>query len=158
MLTKKYKTFHGWIGVIGIIVIMMIGSHYKVLKPLFKYHTAVGAINPSVLLLIAVFIYLIFRVYNVSKLNTLFLTLHSYIVTFVGTEFLTFMLMVFVMTETDAPYYPIVFIITNLLIYAFSTYFLLKKIFKKNFCKFVFINHVALTGVLVFTFIALING
>jgi len=156
LIARKYKTAYGWLGVIGILALMMIAAHYKILKPLFKYHTSIGLINPSILLLITLFMYLIFRNYHASKLHIFLLTLHSYIITFVGYQILLLMLMVFVMTETDAPYYPEIFIAANIIVYAVSSYFLLKKIFKTNFDKFVVINHVALTGVLLFIFVELL--
>jgi len=154
-MLEKYKTAYGWLGIVGILILMAIFNHYGILKPVFRYQLPL-VINPSIIALIWLFMYLIFRNYKVSKLHIILLTIHSYIVTYLGYSIFFWTIFVFSYAGEYRASYMALIILISLFVYLVSAYFLLKKIFKTNFDKFVVINHVVLTGALLFIFVKML--
>jgi hypothetical protein len=161
MIANK-KLNYGWLIVFLFLGFFAIGNHYGILNSLFRYTGIVQIFNHSILAIIAICIYSVFKQYHLNIRNVFSLTLHTYVLPFLGSAFfydlLTVMLIVNFKSANNNDIEPfnhpyliiLAYISICLAIYIPSTYFLLKKIFGENFNKLVILNYVALTFAVMF--------
>lgn len=161
MIANK-KLNYGWLIVFLFLGFFAMGNHYGILNTLFRYTGIVQIFNPSIIAIIAICIYSVFKQYHLNIRNIFYLTAHTYILPFLGSAFfydlLTVMLIVNFKSANNHnidpfnhPYLIIfAYISIGLTIYLPSTYFLLKKIFGANFNRLVILNYIALTFAVMF--------
>lgn len=161
MITNK-KLNYGWLIVLLFLVFFAIGNHYGILNTLFRYTGVVQLFNPSIIAITAICVYSVFKKYHLNIRSVFSLTVYTYILPFLGSNcfygLLTIMMIVNFKSSNNndiEPFnhpYLIIFAYISicLAIYVPSAYFLLKKVFGKNFNKSVMMNYVVLTLAIIF--------